>query len=261
LLKLRDRIQDKIEAAIAGLTETARQSLAPLAGLLIGASANVAGIDPVTASLFAAAGLGGLLRFDSALAHQARDRRLQNLEEEAAGLDQVREDLVEAVEYLVRFARDQSARVGTLEHVIHDLKRVLEEHIQEPPPSKAGDLSSAVRESTKAITVHVRPERPPVAHSEIAEGPEYFCERPYLKERILQAVESSYEEGGYVIIRGGPGTGKSALIWHLERFFRGKNDGPSVPCFYIRRGQSEWDQPDVILRALLHHMMDEVPPD
>ena len=53
---------------------------------------------------------------------------------------------------------------------------------------------------------------------------------------------------GYVLLTGGPGMGKSALI--NKWLHRREQAGEPVPHHFIRRGQQEWDQPAAVTRNL-----------
>ena len=53
---------------------------------------------------------------------------------------------------------------------------------------------------------------------------------------------------GWVLLKGGPGMGKSALLAHYLARLEGQ--GQRVPHHFLRRGVRNWDQPDVVARNL-----------
>ncbi len=70
------------------------------------------------------------------------------------------------------------------------------------------------------------------------------------REDVMAEVEALLAGGsrGWVLIKGGPGLGKSALLatW-LKRC---EDRGHRVPHHFLRRGVEDWDQPEVVKRNL-----------
>lgn len=52
--------------------------------------------------------------------------------------------------------------------------------------------------------------------------------------------------GGWVLVQGGPGLGKSALLSH----WLGSLEAPRWPHHFIRRSVEDWDQPGRIVASL-----------
>lgn len=53
---------------------------------------------------------------------------------------------------------------------------------------------------------------------------------------------------GYVLVTGGPGMGKSAILNEWLR--RREQIGEQVPHHFLRRGQQDWDQPATVMRSV-----------
>uniref|UniRef100_UPI00286C7A2E AAA family ATPase n=1 Tax=Archangium sp. TaxID=1872627 RepID=UPI00286C7A2E len=53
---------------------------------------------------------------------------------------------------------------------------------------------------------------------------------------------------GWVLLKGGPGMGKSALLAHYLARLEGQ--GQRVPHHFLRRGVEDWDRPEVVARNL-----------
>lgn len=66
---------------------------------------------------------------------------------------------------------------------------------------------------------------------------------------------------GWVLIKGGPGTGKSAILSALLDRLEEKRGLESVPHHFVRRGQGSWNEPDSILRNLNVRLEALVKPD
>ena len=56
---------------------------------------------------------------------------------------------------------------------------------------------------------------------------------------------------GWILIKGGPGTGKSAVFSVLLDQLEAEFGPEAVPQHFLRRGQANWDEPDVVLRNLI----------
>jgi hypothetical protein len=54
-------------------------------------------------------------------------------------------------------------------------------------------------------------------------------------------------EQGWVVVTGGPGMGKSAL---LSAWLARRESKETVPCHFVRRNVADWDQPEVIAASL-----------
>ena len=72
------------------------------------------------------------------------------------------------------------------------------------------------------------------------------------REDILAELDRLLGRGGdtrgWVLVKGGPGMGKSALLAHyLARLER---EGQRVPHHFLRRGVQGWDRPEVVARNL-----------
>jgi WD40 repeat protein len=70
------------------------------------------------------------------------------------------------------------------------------------------------------------------------------------REDVLAEVESLLNGAprGWVLVKGGPGLGKSALLamWLKQQ----EDAGHRVPHHFLRRGVEDWDQPEVVKRNL-----------
>jgi WD40 repeat protein len=72
------------------------------------------------------------------------------------------------------------------------------------------------------------------------------------REHVLAELERLLGHGGdtrgWVLVKGGPGMGKSALLAHyLQRM---EDQGQRVPHHFLRRGVEDWDRPEVVVRNL-----------
>jgi len=72
------------------------------------------------------------------------------------------------------------------------------------------------------------------------------------REDVLAELDRLLGHGGdsrgWVLVKGGPGMGKSALLAHyLARLER---SGQRVPHHFLRRGVEDWDRPEVVARNL-----------
>src|SRR5262245_30377738 len=64
----------------------------------------------------------------------------------------------------------------------------------------------------------------------------------------LDALLLGNTSRGWVLAKGGPGLGKSALL--TEWLKRRDAAGHRVPHHFLRRGVQDWDQPEVVKRNL-----------
>ena len=55
---------------------------------------------------------------------------------------------------------------------------------------------------------------------------------------------------GWVLIKGGPGTGKSAILVGILNRLEKEYGAESVPYHFLRRGQGNWNEPDAVVRNL-----------
>jgi WD40 repeat protein len=55
---------------------------------------------------------------------------------------------------------------------------------------------------------------------------------------------------GWILVKGGPGTGKSAILSALLDRLEAAASPELVPHHFLRRGQGNWDEPDAVLRNL-----------
>lgn len=69
---------------------------------------------------------------------------------------------------------------------------------------------------------------------------------------FLQHIDN---RGGWLLLRGGPGLGKSALLSH----WLGPLDAPRWPHHFIRRGVNSWDQPRFIAASLVAQLEQRFP--
>lgn len=56
---------------------------------------------------------------------------------------------------------------------------------------------------------------------------------------------------GWVLIKGGPGTGKSAILVAILNHLEKDHGAESAPYHFLRRGQGNWNEPDVVVRNLI----------
>ena len=56
---------------------------------------------------------------------------------------------------------------------------------------------------------------------------------------------------GWVLIKGGPGTGKSAISVAFLNQLEKEHGAESAPYHFLRRGQGNWNEPDVVVRNLI----------
>jgi hypothetical protein len=70
-----------------------------------------------------------------------------------------------------------------------------------------------------------------------------FVGRHWLREGLRSHIQS--HDSGYLLLTGGPGVGKSALVTELVR-----GDGDGTVFHFIKRGMGNWDEPDALLRSL-----------
>jgi len=80
------------------------------------------------------------------------------------------------------------------------------------------------------------------------------------REEVLARLDEwldEDDEAGWVIVTGGPGMGKSAILaaWLARR----EAAGVRVPHHFIRRQMSDWDQPDVIESSLATQIEERFP--
>jgi WD40 repeat protein len=56
---------------------------------------------------------------------------------------------------------------------------------------------------------------------------------------------------GWVLIKGGPGTGKSAILVAILNQLEKECGAETVPYHFLRRGQGNWNEPDAVVRNLI----------
>ncbi|HSP80910.1 MAG TPA: response regulator, partial [Myxococcaceae bacterium] len=78
-------------------------------------------------------------------------------------------------------------------------------------------------------------------------------ERLLGREDVMAELDALLLEGeptrGWVLVKGGPGMGKSALLAHW--LARREAAGHRVPHHFLRRQVEEWDRPEVVLQNLV----------
>lgn len=72
--------------------------------------------------------------------------------------------------------------------------------------------------------------------------------RDQVFETVLGWIDESPK--GWILVKGGPGTGKSAILAALLDRFEAASGPELVPHHFLRRGQGNWDEPDAVLRNL-----------
>jgi WD40 repeat protein len=84
----------------------------------------------------------------------------------------------------------------------------------------------------------------------------------FAREAVFRTVEGWMESAsrGWILIKGGPGTGKSAILTAILDRLEAERKG-AVPHHFLRRGQATWNEPDAILRNLNARLERLVPLD
>ena len=77
---------------------------------------------------------------------------------------------------------------------------------------------------------------------------ERFVGREGLLDRLDRLLSADGPDR-WVLVTGGPGMGKSALLaaWLARR----EQDGTAVPHHFIRRGEYDWDDPAKLVGSLV----------
>lgn len=83
------------------------------------------------------------------------------------------------------------------------------------------------------------------------------------RDNVFSTIETSIEErrSGWVLVRGGPGTGKSAILAAMLDRFEAKCGKGAIPHHFVRRGQADWSEPEAILRNLNAQLESLAKPD
>lgn len=76
-----------------------------------------------------------------------------------------------------------------------------------------------------------------------------FFGREDILSELNRLIELSREQGGYVLLQGGPGSGKSAIMWQWLQLQLQR--GEIIPHHFIRRGYENWDQPMAVLLNII----------
>jgi WD40 repeat protein len=74
----------------------------------------------------------------------------------------------------------------------------------------------------------------------------------FKRDAVFHTVRGWFDgfSKGWILIRGGPGTGKSAILSALLDRLEAELGRGAVPHHFLRRGQANWDEPDAVLRNL-----------
>ncbi|GAA2152584.1 hypothetical protein GCM10009826_10990 [Humibacillus xanthopallidus] len=72
------------------------------------------------------------------------------------------------------------------------------------------------------------------------------------REPVFEKLHTWLEEAsqGWILVKGSPGTGKSAILSVMLDRLEAASGTESVPHHFIRRGQGNWDEPDTVVRNL-----------
>ena len=73
------------------------------------------------------------------------------------------------------------------------------------------------------------------------------------REEVFRTVETWIDgmPKGWILIKGSPGTGKSAILSALLDHLEAAAGEEYVPYHFLRREQANWDEPDAVLRNLI----------
>ena len=72
------------------------------------------------------------------------------------------------------------------------------------------------------------------------------------REEVMSTVRGWIDGAsrGWILIKGGPGTGKSAILVGILNLLEKEYGAESAPYHFLRRGQSNWNEPDAVVRNL-----------
>jgi WD40 repeat protein/nucleoside phosphorylase/tetratricopeptide (TPR) repeat protein len=163
---------------------------------------------------------------------------------------------------LVRGLASDSARAGALERF--DLRRAKDARMAKATQRSVSGGDAPIRrirnakEASGATTMAADPSPPAAASSPARAGLiDFSSERQrhagFVGRRdVLARIDEwllTPGQSGWVVVTGGPGMGKSALLsaWLAQR----EAAGEAVPHHFIRRGQYNWDDPAKLVGSLV----------
>ena len=73
------------------------------------------------------------------------------------------------------------------------------------------------------------------------------------RELVIGTVRGWIDDAskGWALIKGGPGTGKSAILAAILNRLEDEYGPESVPYHFLRRGQGNWNEPDAVVRNII----------
>jgi len=161
-------------------------------------------------------------------------------EQQAALADATPETIREALMQLdlaTKHAAYAAAGVDRIEDRIRELHDAVQRSTRKPKALKRAKHASE------------RLHRELIDFSSERDRHESFFGRTDVLARVDDWLTDTQFPSGWMLLTGGPGMGKSAILAHYLGQL--KKAGPSpVPHFFLRRGVEDWDRPDVVRRTL-----------
>jgi WD40 repeat protein len=73
------------------------------------------------------------------------------------------------------------------------------------------------------------------------------------REQVFETLHGWIEGAltGWILVKGGPGTGKSAILSAMLDQLEARYGPETVPYHLLRRGQGNWNEPDAVVRNLI----------